>query len=99
MKTIIITLLLLFSLPSLADSLVCENIDSYFEEDTLEFVGYGQETTAYYFDNDSHYSILCETTGLDGYLCEDGNFTIQMSEGGYATVSNGLDPEVEFQCY
>jgi hypothetical protein len=99
MKTIISTFLLFFSLQSMADSLVCVNIDSQFEEDTLEFVGFGQETTAYYFDNDSNYSIACETTALDGYLCEDGNFSIQMSEGGYATVSNGLDPAVEFQCY
>lgn len=99
MKTLLLSSFFLLSPLAMAGNLTCNNIDSYYEEDSLEFVGHGQETTAYYFDNDSYYSIPCKTTALDGYICEDGSFLVRMSEEGYATVSNGVDPEVEFQCF
>ncbi len=82
-----------------AANISCQNVDDSFEEDTLEFVQEGKTTYAYYFDNDSYYSIPCETTALDGYICEDANVTVRMYESGEAYVDYAGEASVEFNCF
>ncbi len=82
-----------------AANLSCSNTDDYWQEDSLEFIQEGSETSAYYFDNDSYYTIPCESTARDGYLCNGSGFTVRFYESGEAIVESSLREEVDFYCY
>ena len=82
----------------MADNMTCENVDEYWEDDALEFSQEGPTTVAHYFDNDSWYSLDCETSKLDGYVCEGDGLTITMDESGDAIVDHRNGDTVEFQC-
>ena len=90
---------LLLSTSAFAANMTCENVDEYWEEDALEFTQEGKTTVAHYFDNDSWYGVDCETTMLDGYICEDEGFTITMYESGDTIVEYSSGETVDFMCY
>lgn len=98
MKFLILVFLTLASFELWADDMSCTNVDDYWKDDTLEFVKLGQTTYAYYYNNDSHYSIPCQTTMDDGLRCEEGKIEVRWYESGETIVSNGTDSPVEFDC-
>jgi len=89
--------ILLFPVHVFAFNMECMNVDEYWDKDSLEFYSSGKQTFAYYFDNDSYTSILCEITKDDGAICEDGSLSVRLYESGEAFVVNGTD-EIEFSC-
>ncbi len=99
MRLLVVLLGLVFVANAGAANISCKNVDEYFEEDTLEFVQEGATTYAYYFDDDSYYSVPCETTALDGYVCEDDDFTIKMYESGETYVDYYGELSIEFSCF
>ncbi len=99
MKLIALIGLLSLSTTTFAGYLSCNNIDSVWPQDTLEFAPEGTTTYAYYFDTESHYSLACEVTKGDGYQCEGSGLEVRLYETGEAFVSNGVDSDVAFQCH
>ncbi|MCF8060658.1 MAG: hypothetical protein K9K67_15250 [Bacteriovoracaceae bacterium] len=98
MKFIISLLSLILMNSAFSANITCTNTDDYWEEDTLEFNQEGNTTYAYYFDNDSTYSIPCQATALDGLICEENGLRVRLYESGEAVVDSGSEEVVNFSC-
>lgn len=101
MKTFLLTLLasLSFSMSAFGSVTECDNIDEYWEEDSLSIAS--DQSSVVYFDNDTNRNISC-VEGEGALLCEEDGITVVVLTNGSAAVivksSDEIVHNIDFSC-